>query len=361
VEKQINQKIKKVKGSFRDPAGSVYKFEKRIFREIKEEYFTVYKSLKEKNIYEKLIKNKYLLKFQELEKSNPVYDNFAQDSLILESFFLDTITYPFEWGFNQLKDAAIFTLNFNLELLQDGFTLKDASPYNIQFVNSNCIFIDTLSIVKYNEGYYWIPYRQFCEGFVNPLILQSKKKIFFNNFYKGNLTGVNTSDLSELLNFSHFLSPSIFFHVFLNNYLNQKKVETNYKKLNRKFTKNSYITLIQNCKNLISKLDYKKNTFWTSYRLNKPYSIEADNSKKKIVAEYIKKIKPTKVIDLGSNNGEYSFISLENGAHKAVGYEIDQNLVNQSYRHAKKNNLNFIPLVFDALNPPSNSGGGENE
>ena len=165
MEEIINQKIKRVEGSFRDPAGSVYKFEKRIFREIKKEYLPVYKFIKEKNIYQKHINNKYLLKFEELDKSNYVNNNFDQDSLILESLFLDTITYPYEWGFDQLRDAAIFTLNFNLELLKDGFTLKDASPYNVQFINSNCVFIDTLSIVKYNEGDYWIPYRQFCEGF----------------------------------------------------------------------------------------------------------------------------------------------------------------------------------------------------
>ena len=163
------------------------------------------------------------------------------------------------------------------------------------------------------------------------------------------------------MSFFNFFLPLFFFHVFLQNYLSRKNVDTDYKKLKRKFTKNSYIALIQNCKNLISKLNYEKKTFWTSYQLNKPYSIEADNSKKKIVAEYINKNKPNKVIDLGSNNGEYSFISIENGAHQVVGYEIDQNLVNQSYRYAKKNNLNFIPLVFDALNPSTNSGWEENE
>ena len=239
MEKTQNQKISRVKGSFRDPAGSVYESENRIFREIKKKYIENYNSIKEKNIFEKYIDNKYLIKFKELDKSNRITNNFDDDSLILESQFLDNITYPYEWGFDQLKDAAIFTLNFNLELLKDGFTLKDASPYNVQFVGSNCVFIDTLSIIKYNEGDYWIPYRQFCECFLNPLVFQSKKNVFFNNFYKGNLNGISTSDLKELLNIVNFFSPSIFFHVYLQDYLNQKNVNTNYKKLKKKFSKNS--------------------------------------------------------------------------------------------------------------------------
>ena len=148
-------KIIKVEGSFRDPAGSVYKLKNKIFREIKNRYTPDYNFIKQKKIYEKL--------------------------------------------------------------LNDGFTLKDASPYNVQFLNSKCIFIDTLSIVKYKEGDYWIPYRQFCEGFMNPLILQAKKNLFFNDFYRGNLNGINTNDLKELLSFINFFSPSIFFHVFLQN------------------------------------------------------------------------------------------------------------------------------------------------
>ena len=134
MEEIINQKIKRVEGSFRDPAGSVYKFEKRIFREIKKEYLPVYKFIKEKNIYQKHINNKYLLKFEELDKSNYVNNNFDQDSLILESLFLDTITYPYEWGFDQLRECSNIHLNFNLELLKDGFTLKDASPYNVNLL-----------------------------------------------------------------------------------------------------------------------------------------------------------------------------------------------------------------------------------
>lgn len=364
VEKNLlekTDKIIKVEGSFRDPAGSVYKLKNKIFREIKNRYTPDYNFIKQKKIYEKYIKKNYLLKFEELEKSNFITNNFKDDSLILESQFLDNITYPYEWGFDQLKDAAIFTLNFNLELLNDGFTLKDASPYNVQFLNSKCIFIDTLSIVKYKEGDYWIPYRQFCEGFMNPLILQAKKNLFFNDFYRGNLNGINTNDLKELLSFINFFSPSIFFHVFLQNYLNQRSFDKEYKKIKTKFNKNSYITLIQNCKNLISKLYYKKKTFWTEYHAIKPYSNQANNSKKKIVAEYISKNKPNKVVDLGCNNGEYSFISLENGASQVLGYEIDQNLVNESYKYAKGKNLNFIPIVFDALNPSTNSGWNENE
>ena len=51
-------------------------------------------------------------------------------------------------------------------------TLKDATQYNVQFVNNNPLFIDTLSFeIKDSDDYSWAPLRQFIEMFLGPLIL----------------------------------------------------------------------------------------------------------------------------------------------------------------------------------------------
>ena len=96
---------------------------------------------------------------------------------ILEHEKIPYLSYPYEWSFSQLKAAAIFHLDLQLFLLELNATLLDASAYNIQFIDSKPIFIDILSIDKYIENDPWKGHRQFCENFLNPLILKSKKEL----------------------------------------------------------------------------------------------------------------------------------------------------------------------------------------
>ena len=65
---------------------------------------------------------------------------------------VDFISYPYEWSFSQLKDAALATLAIQKEALNAGMILKDASAYNIQFHQGTPLLIDTLSFTKYVEG-----------------------------------------------------------------------------------------------------------------------------------------------------------------------------------------------------------------
>ena len=62
------------------------------------------------------------------------------------------ISYPYEWCFSQLQDAALTTIRILKRALEFGMSLKDASAYNIQFLRGKPILIDTLSFEKYREG-----------------------------------------------------------------------------------------------------------------------------------------------------------------------------------------------------------------
>ena len=126
-------------------------------------------------------------------------------------------------------------------LLNNNATLIDASAYNIQFIGNKPIFIDVLSIKEYEDGEYWQAHKQFCENFLNPLILKSKKNIDFNNWFKGNLEGITTKDLNSALSFTDKFSYNIFVQVVLLNYLENRTIKDeniNLSKVNkRKFPK----------------------------------------------------------------------------------------------------------------------------
>ena len=120
--------------------------------------------------------------------------------------------------------------------------------------------------------------------------------------------------------------------------------------------------MLVNLKNFISKLNVKNSrTIWDNYSKNNTYQIEEENLKKKIVKEFSEKYRFNIVADLGCNDGVYSEICLNSGSNSVIGFDFDLNAINSAFIRAKKNNLNFLPLYFDASNPSSNLGWYQNE
>ncbi len=352
-------------GSFRDPAGQIYNYNNKILRILDEEGRNRFDFLKKNNLLENCIAKNFLIQSTELKNDNLILEKF-KNKIILEHKKLDYISYPYEWSFDQLKNAAIHHLDFHIFLLNNEATLLDASAFNIQYNGHKTVFIDVLSIKKYEEGEYWKAHKQFCENFLNPLILKSKKGIDFNNWFKGNLEGITTSDLNAILNFKDKFSYNIFTQVVLLDYLQQKAQKNkniDIKKINRKkFPKRSFLGMLNNIKKLITSLEIKKNkTTWDDYSKNNTYKIEEENIKKKIVKEFSSKYKFKILADLGCNDGVYSEICLNNGCEYVVGFDYDLNAVNNAFKSAKEKKLNFLPLYFDASNPSSNLGWSQNE
>jgi ribosomal protein L11 methylase PrmA len=352
------------KGSFRDPAGKIYYKNNRIFRRLSTLGIDRYLALNENSIISKSIKEGFLIDTKETH--NEEGHNINKEELILEHEKIEYISYPYEWSFSQLKDAAIFHLDFHLFLLKNDATLIDASAYNIQFIGSKLKFIDVLSIKKYEEGEYWKGHKQFCENFLNPLILKSKKGIKFNNWFKGNLEGIQTDELNNLLNIFDKFSYNVFVHVHLlnkleNKYTSKKTLEP-VTKVKNKITKKNFMAILSQLREFISKLkDYKSISTWDDYSKNNSYTSEEANRKKYFVAKFSRENNFNLIADLGCNDGEYSTLCLKNGCEKVVGFDFDINAIDKAYKKASDKDLNFLPLYFDASNPSSNIGWYQNE
>src|SRR5690606_24922064 len=97
----------------------------------------------------------------------------SDPSMVLQHERLPFISYPYEWSFPLLKAAAILHLTVQLDALEADFSLSDSTAYNVQFDGVRPVFIDVLSFRKYHDGEVWAGHRQFCEQFLNPLLLRS--------------------------------------------------------------------------------------------------------------------------------------------------------------------------------------------
>lgn len=342
--------------SYKDPQGYVFYKDGRVFRRVLNNYDEIKYilnlinsriSLSKYIINSKLLTNNDLLDFFHKKIGNGVY---------IEHESLSYISYPYEWSFNRLKDSAIHHLKFHIELLNNGLTLKDASAYNVQFKFHKPIFIDLLSIKKYQEGEFWYGMKQFCEEFLNPLILKSICKIDYNNWYKGNLSGINTSELKKTLGIKNFKSWNIFYNVFMLDYFERKNFT---KRINVKnqLKKKYYLALLKNLLTFITNLKNDEAiTTWSNYSKKNTYKQEDNNKKKLVVQNFIKKYNIQNLLDLGCNDGEYSFASLNSGCKSVIGLDLDLNAVDEGFLKSKSKNANFMPLYFDATNPSPSLG-----
>jgi len=354
------------KGSYRDPSGKVFYHEEKVYRGLTKEGVRRFNGIKDKGVIEESISKGFLVETK-IVNNDFFAKHFEEFDIFLEHKQINFISYPYEWTFDQLKDAALHHLNFQIFLLEKNCVLIDASAYNVQFINTKPVFIDVLSIESYVEGSYWYGHKQFCENFLNPLLLNSKKNISFNNWFRGNLEGIPTSDTNSILSFKDKLSPGIFTHVYLLDKLHKKTIENpkqTIEKLSKqnKITKETYRFILINLQKLIKKLKTNKvKSTWQDYSTNNTYSSNDESIKKKIISDFSKKNNFNLLADLGCNNGMYSFVSLNSGSRNVVGFDYDLKALNNAYIFAKKNNLNFQGIYMDATNPSPNQGWDESE
>ena len=353
--------MEKISGSFRDPSATVFTIGDRIIRGINKSGEEKFRLLIESKILEKSIEKNFLIGTQKIDDEDIKIK--LNCNFLLEHKKIPYVSYPYEWSFYQLKDAALHHLDFNIFLIENNFQLIDASAYNVQFIGNKPIFIDAFSIDEYMEGSNWSVHNQFCQQFLNPLLITSYKGITYNNWFRGNLEGISSEETCKILTFFQKMNPTVFLNLVLPNHFENKNKSKNIDDLKllkikkRKFNKNSYLWMLKNLRKFIFKLQHsKEKSFWKNYDVDNTYDQNQSKIKKTIVEEFIKKHTPQILCDLGCNTGEFSEASLNAGGKSVIGFDFDQGALIKSYNRSKEKKLNFLPLYLDASNPSSNIG-----
>ena len=204
--------ITKDRGSFRDPSGFIFSREGIIYRQVNLVYQQDYDHLMQSGLYQDLVESKKIILHEESDIA-PYAEHSAYK--IIQPTRVDFISYPYEWCFSQYKRAALVMLDIQKRALYYDMTLKDASAYNIQFLNNDPTLIDTLSFEIYKEGSPWDGYQQFCKHFLAPLLLMTYKDIRLNLLMRGFIDGIPLDIASKLLPSKTRLNISILMHLHL--------------------------------------------------------------------------------------------------------------------------------------------------
>jgi len=345
---------KRHSSSFRDPSGYIF-IEKGILkRRVLPIYFKQYQALKDSKLFDKLMKNGLLIGHKEISSS--------ESEIIIQPEQIPFITYPYEWSFNQYKEAALLTLKTQKYALEHDFSLKDATAFNVTFYKGKAVFIDTLSFDFYEDNMPWRAYKQFITHFLGPLVLchfhgaQSLK--LMSNF----IDGIPIKMLSSMLPLKTKLNPLLFTNIHLLAKFD-KKYNEDYKgeAKHSNLTKKAQINMLTSLYDYIKKLKLKEDSEWGDYYNKTNYSDASFKMKANIIDGWVSNLKSKTIIDVGGNDG--SFVRrINHDFDLALVCDIDNNAVDYNYKILKSNKeTNILPFVLDVLNPSSAIGFSNNE
>jgi len=345
---------KKHDASFRDPSGFIFFEGNTLRREICPIYFNQYNQLKESGFFTTLFNNGLLIPHEETLDTH--------DRIVITPDKIPFISNPYEWGFEQYKEAALLTLKIQKYALSKGFILKDASAYNVAFHKGGPIFIDTLSFDFYEEDSPWRAYKQFITHFLGPLVLAKYHGTDIFKLMQSHIDGIPIKLIASLLPAKTKLSSVIYTNIHLLAKMEDKhsedyKAETKIAKLSKKAQNN----ILESLFDYIKKLKTNKRSEWGDYYTKTNYNEDAFENKKNLIKNWVTQIKPQRLIDMGGNDGTFARTVIDDVDHIIVT-DIDSNAVDHNYHQVKKNKeQNMLPMVCDVLQPAPGIGFNNNE
>ena len=353
--------------SFRDPSGHVYVVEGQVFRTVMPRAREDYEFVRSTGVLQRMAERGLVIAATELPRelaSARGANGAANAAYVLEHPPIPYVSYPYEWSFPALKAAALLTLDVHLEALEHGVTLSDASAYNIQFVGARPVFIDYLSFQRYRDGEFWIGHRQFCEQFLNPLLLTAMTGVPYHAWYRGTLEGIAPGDLARLLPMRRKLSWNVLTHVVLQAGFSRPNASNEAARVSRmQFPLAAFQRMLRSLRRWIATLEPARSraSVWIDYTKQNSYADEDSRRKAAFVGEFARSTRPGMLWDVGCNTGEYAAIALRNGARAVVGFESDHGALDAAFAHARTEALALLPLYLDAANPSPSQGWNETE
>lgn len=351
-------------GSFRDPANRVFVEEGRVLRAVTPAGASAYRAARDAGLYARLAEAGLLLPAREL--STDEIGPLPGAVHTLEHPLIPFVSYPYEWSFALHRAAALLHLDLHLAALDAGFTLSDATAYNVQFRGTEPVFIDHLSLRPYRDGEIWTGHRQFCMQFLNPLLLWSHRGIAPNHWFRGALEGIEPEAIAPLLPLRAKLSWTVMTHVAAQAALGRRSLKSN--RANNEgaaspnLPKTALVGMLGGLRRHFARLrPPPAQTVWADYAGATSYTDDEIAAKRAFVHEMTAATQPRLLIDLGCNTGDYSEIALDAGATHVVGFDFDYATLDRAYDRFKADGRSFLPLWMDAANPSPAQGWAQAE
>ena len=340
--------------SYRDPSGVVFRRDGIVYRQVNRVFADEWALLQSSGLSAALTGAGLLIEHEPAPDVSPVDDRAA---CVIRPRQLDFVSYPYEWSFSQLKDAALTTLEIQERALRAGMSLKDASAYNIQFLEGRPILIDSLSFEKAEPGRPWVAYRQFCQHFLAPLALMAYRDVRCGLLLEPLVDGLPLDLAAALLPGRTRLRAGLGAHLHLHARAQQRPGQGSGKRgSGPRVSDVGRLALLDSLKRTVDGLKWKpEGTRWSDYTALTSYSPAAAESKAKLVGDMLGRVEGERVWDIGANTGAYSAIAAAN--RRVIAFDADAGAVERLYLQVRNGEMrNILPLLLDVTNPSPASG-----
>jgi len=343
--------------SYRDPSGFIFSKNAVIYRQVNKNFAEHFDHFISSGCYDDLVRKGWLIPHETVNENFTGSQNWHTT---LKPQVIPFISFPYEWSFGMLREAALLTLNIVKECIDHDLILKDASAYNIQWHQGKMIFIDTLSFEKYDESLPWIAYRQFCEQFLAPLLLMHYRKMPLSEMMLAWPEGIPLQICSGLLPSRTRFSLPVYLHIHLHSKISGKASSSG-KKI-AAFSRKKMLNIVGSLEQLIRRLRFpERKSTWSEYYDEVQGRHEYLENKKAIIQEWLPHFFDVQTaFDLGANEGAFSKILATQKIY-TIAADADPYCIEKLYHSlSDSEEKNIQPLIID-LSHPSPSIGVNNQ
>jgi ribosomal protein L11 methylase PrmA len=339
--------------SFRDPSAFVFWRDGRPHRQIQRSFAAEWDAFEASRLKRHLLDKGWLIPYE------PVDLDLASEPdahAVIRPDLIEFVSYPYEWTFGELRAAALLTLDIQLAAMAAGWTLKDASAYNVQFRDARPVHIDSSSFERIEDDAPWVAYRQFCEQFLAPLALVARRDVRLAELLRLDPDGVPLDLASRLLPWRTRFDLGLLSHVHLHarSQVRHAADDDDGRAARRARVPRARLEgLVENLRSTVARLDWRPaGTEWADYAERTTYSDLATADKDRLVGALLREVPGALLVwDLGANTGRFSRIAAD-GGKRVVAFDIDPAAAERHYRAVREAGRgDILPLVADVANP----------
>ena len=350
-------------GSFRDRHGRVFYRDGSVYRALSRQAVEAWERLEKTRFFPRLVEEGLIVRTRrvyaaELASTDAPPGDWAG---ILRHETVPYVSYPYEWSFRMLQDAALLQLRLISESLAEGMILKDATPYNVQWNGVRPVFIDIPSFEPLPPGGAWTGYRQFCSLYLYPLMLQAYRNLPFQHWLRGSLDGISPWECRDVLSGRDLFRSGVLLHVWLQSRFQEKygarRESTAQLLKDAGFNRRAILSNVSRLTRLVSRLRWTPPASqWTGYAGDNTYSKPDQEAKREFVRWVVGRKRWKTTWDLGANTGDYSRLAAA-GSDTVLALERDSAAVDLLYRTLRREGPgNILPLVVNLADPSPSLG-----
>ena len=347
-------------GSFRDRESRVFEYHGRIFRALSPTALADWEALAKTRVFATLTESGRLPRTERVTfDERELRDLSPRFVGVLEHEALPFVSYPYEWSFSMLRAAALLTLDVLDAALEEGMKLKHASAYNVQFRGSQPQFIDLGSFESWRPGEPWVGYRQFCQHFLYPLLLEAYKGVPFQPWLRGALDGIEPAAMAGVMSARDLMRAGVLTHVVLQAKLARHSSTSSVRRdlAASGFSKEMIVNNVGAVRRLIERLrPRRERSQWSDYAETHSYDSSDAAAKRALVSRAVTASDAKTVWDLGSNTGEFSLLAAQS-ADRVIAMDGDEVAIDRFYqRLAAGRASKILPLVVHLHDPSPGLG-----